>query len=389
MLAFLKTMSNEPSDMFWTLFPLIGWMLLGLALLLLGGKWMVDGSVVIARRLGISTLVIGLTVVAFGTSAPELALNIVAAIDGQTGLAFGNVVGSNIANIGLVIGLSALAAPLLVSSRIIKLELPWLMVVTTLFLLLTWLPPGVQNAPGYNRLDGVLLALGAVAIACHWYWLGRREAGDSLSTEATESEVQDRDGQLAGSLPMSILLVLAGLVLLAGGGRLVEANAVDFAVQLGIGEVLIGLTIVAIATTLPEIATCVIAARRGQPDLAIGTVVGSNLFNIVLVMGLTSMVHPVPVPATGGWWALGAMLVFTLLLWPLALTQRSIGRLEGGLLLLLYLVAIGGSVWIATSDATNEPHPATSTISSRSDGEVVVDHARGWRDDRGLHARGR
>jgi len=375
--------------MFWTLIPLLGWMLLGFILLLLGGKWLVDGSVVIARRLGVSTLVIGLTIVAFGTSAPELALNIVAAIDGKTGLAFGNVVGSNIANIGLVIGISALAAPLLVSSRIIKLELPWLMIVTTLFLLLTWLPPGVQDAPGYNRLDGILLLLGAVAIAFHWYWIGRREAGDSLSNEATESEVQDRDGLVAGSLLMSILMVLGGLALLAGGGRLVEVNAVDFAVQLGIGEVLIGMTIVAVATTLPEIATCVIAARRGQPDLAIGTVVGSNLFNIVLVMGLTSIVHPVPVPATGGWWALGSMLVFTLLLWPLALTQRSIGRREGGFLLLLYVLAIAGSVWLAVTADEDVPKTATSTLEARSDGQLVVDHAGGWWDDRGLQVRGR
>lgn len=352
---------------------MVGMLLLlaaGIVLLLLGGQLLVDGSVVIARRLGVSTLVIGLTIVAFGTSAPELALNIVAAASGEVGLAFGNVVGSNTANIGLVIGLCALSAPLLVSSRIIRLELPWLMIVTTLFLLLTWLPPGVDGGPGYNQLDGILLVLAVVVIAIHWYRIGRREEGDSLTSEAAETD--EVSGRLA-RLPW--LAVIAGLIMLVGGGKIAELGAVGIAERLGVDQVLIGLTIVAVATTLPEIATCMIAARKGQPDLAVGTVVGSNMFNIVLVMGFTSIVHPVPVPDTGGWWALGAMLVFTLLLWPLALTQRSIGRVEGCVLLLLYVAAIGGSVWIES----DREAPATDTTETRietgSDREfVVVDH---------------
>ncbi|MAB82144.1 MAG: sodium:calcium antiporter [Phycisphaerae bacterium] len=384
MLAFLKTIPNESPDAISAVIVIILYLLVGFFLLLTGGKWLVDGAVSIAKRLGISTLVIGLTIVAFGTSAPELALNIVAAVDGQTGLAFGNVVGSNIANVGLVIGISALVAPLLVSSRIIKLELPWLMVITGLFVLLTWLPPGVADAPGYGLLDGILLVLGAVAIAIHWYWIGRRESNDTLSSEAVKSEVDDRSGLIERSVPLSCLLLILGLCLLVGGGKLVEIGAIDAARAMGIGEVLIGLTIVAIATTLPEIATCVIAARNGQSDLAIGTVVGSNLFNLVLVMGFTSIVHPVAVPEIGGWWSLGAMLVFTLLLWPLALTKRSVGRFEGLLLLALYIAFIVGSIWIETDRPAGDA-VETTTHGIRSDRQVVVDHAGGGWHDRSLH----
>tara|TARA_Y100000589_G_scaffold329708_1_gene377079 strand:- start:4024 stop:5094 length:1071 start_codon:yes stop_codon:yes gene_type:complete len=345
----------------------------GIVLLLLGGQLLVDGAVVIARRLGVSTLVIGLTIVAFGTSAPELALNVVAATNGETGLAFGNVVGSNAANIGLVIGLSALIAPLLVSSRIIRLELPWLMVVTVLFVLQTWLPPGVDGAPGYNRLDGIVLVLAVVTIAFHWYRIGRREQGDALATDAVPPE--DDGGLISRSPWLCWIALVLGLGMLVAGGKAAEIGAIGIAQMLQVDEVLIGLTIVAIATTLPEIATCVIAARKGQPDLAVGTVVGSNLFNIVLVMGITSIVHPVAVPASGGWWALGAMLVFTLLLWPMALTRRSIGRPEGCLLLVLYAVTIGGAVWTATDRPTNEPPAVEGRTESGSDGQiVVVDH---------------
>ncbi len=345
----------------------------GITLLLLGGQLLVDGAVVIARRIGVSTLVIGLTIVAFGTSAPELALNVVAATNGETGLAFGNVVGSNTANIGLVIGLSALVAPLLVSSRIIRLELPWLMVVTTLFLLLTWLPPGVDDAPGYNRIDGIILVLAVVVLAFHWYRVGRREEDDPLTQEAAP-DAGDA-GWLGRSSWLCWIALLVGLGMLVAGGKAAEVGAIGIAKALQVDEVLIGLTIVAVATTLPEIATCVIAARKGQPDLAVGTVVGSNLFNIVLVMGITSIVHPVPVPETGGWWALGSMLAFTLLLWPLALSRRNIGRLEGCMLLLLYVVAIGGAVWIE-SDRPSEPESAMRTgLDVRSDRQiVVVDH---------------
>ena len=287
-------------------------------------------------------LVIGLTIVAFGTSAPELAMNVVAAASGQTALAFGNVVGSNIANIGLVIGLCALMTPLVVSSRIIRLELPWLIVITALFLALVWLPPGVAGHMGTDRIDGIVLVLASIGISMQWYWVGRRDLRDGLSTESVlESETQTVP---FGDKPLlSWVAMIGGLTLLVVGGKAAEQGAVSIATHLQINEVVIGLTIVAVATTLPEIITCVIASRRGHADLAIGTVVGSNLFNITLVMGITSLVKPIELPEDG-WITLLAMLFFTLLLWPIARTKRAIGRIEGVALLLLYIAVISWMV---------------------------------------------
>jgi cation:H+ antiporter len=333
--TFLKTIMNGPLDVPWSILALLG----GFALLLLGGHWLVQGSVAIAHRKGISMLVIGLTIVAFGTSAPELALNVVAAASGETALAFGNVIGSNIANIGLVIGLCALVAPLAVNSRIIRLELPWLIVVTLVFMLLIWIPPDVAGHMGMGRIDGAAMVLATVLIALHWYRIGRRENQDGLSTESMQ-ECKSQAVPLGNKPLLCWIALIGGLVLLVVGGKAAEQGAVSIATHLQIHEVVIGLTIVAIATTLPEIITCVIASRRGHADLAIGTVVGSNLFNLSLVMGITSLVKPVQLPPDG-WMAILAMLFFTMLLWPLARSKRTVGRLEGALLLLLYIAIIG------------------------------------------------
>lgn len=330
MLPFLKTMVNGTLDVPWSIIAL----LIGLAFLVLGGHWLVHGAVVLARRMGISTLVIGLTIVAFGTSSPELALNVIAAASEETSLAFGNVVGSNIANIGLVIGLSALVAPLTVNSRILRLELPWLAAVTAGFILLAWLPPGINGEPGTGRVDGAILLLGSLVIAVQWYRLGRREAHDSLPVESMK-ESDGHEEPVNSRLVISWMTLIAGIMLLVAGGKMAEQGAISIARHLGVEEVLIGLTIVAIATTLPEIMTCIIASRRGHADLAIGTVVGSNLFNILLVMGATSLVHPVVVPPDG-WFAIVGMAFFTVLLWPLAVSNRSVGRREGLMLLVLY-----------------------------------------------------
>ena len=335
---FLKTIANSSLDAPWSVLALLA----GFGLLLLGGHWLVQGAVTIARRMGVSTLIIGLTIVAFGTSAPELALNVMAAASGDTSLAFGNVVGSNIANIGLVIGLSALIAPLTVSSRIIRMELPWLIAITALYLLLIWLPPGVDGVHGTGRLDGILLLIGAVLLGLKWYQIGRREHHDKLATESVQ-ESENHDKEQTGGLALAWVTFIVGILLLVVGGKAAEEGAIAIAVHLGVDEVVVGLTIVAIATTLPEIVTCVIASRKGHADLAVGTVVGSNLFNIILVMGITSLVQPVAMP-TDGWLVLGIMFGFTLLLWPLARSNRAVGRLEGLTLLLIYVAAIAWTV---------------------------------------------
>ncbi len=311
---------------------------LGIAGLLAGGKWLVDGAVTLSRRLGVSALVVGLTVVAFGTSTPELAFNITAAVRGNSELSFGNVIGSNVANIGLVLGVAAVIGPMVIHSRVVRLELPQLMIVSGLLVALALTPPSVRWATGteigFGRVDGVIMLLGFVAICAWWWWLSKRDADDPLTTGLAEA------GAEAGSygVAAAIGLCAVGVVLLAAGGQLSEAGAVRTARWFGVSETMIGLTIIAVATSLPEVVTCIIAVRRNQTDIAIGNVVGSNLFNILLVLGATAAIAPVAVPGGRGPVDMVAMLLFTLLLWAIACTpNRSLRRPHGVVLLALYL----------------------------------------------------
>lgn len=318
---------------------------LGAILLLWGGHLLVKGAVTIARRMGVPILLIGLTVVAAGTSSPELAFNLIAAWNGNGMMCFGNVVGSNIANIGLVLGISALAAPLTVHSRLLKRELPWLIGITILMLVLAGLGPMIeyrgQLVSGFTRWEGLLL----LAIFCliMWIWIrqSRKDTSDPLVQEAEETAIAEAIGTLVGAWSAFML----GFAFLMAGGYLAKVGAVNFARQLGISEALIGLTIVAIATSLPEVITSWIACRKGYCDLAIGNIVGSNLFNILLVLGVTSMGWDIPMPAQWGWFDLFAMLALTIVLFPIAVSnQQRITRSEGGMLLLAYFLYMTFSV---------------------------------------------
>ena len=315
---------------------------LGIGLLLLGGNWIVSGSVTIARRLGWSTLLIGLTLVAFGTSAPELFFNVIAAIDGHSELSFGNVVGSNIANIGLILGIAALIHPLTVHGRVVEKELRWLVLVTLGMILLALVPPGAASGvKGHSRWDGAGMLVVFVVFMLAWYRMGRRDAADSHVRDLKE-EAREEAGK---SLPIAVVLFLIGLAGLIGGGMLAKEGAVSIASSLGLSEALIGLTVVAVATSLPELTTSVIACRKGHFDLAVGNVVGSNLFNILLVLGVTASIKPVAMPARG-LWDLGAMGLITLLLVPIAVSnRRRIMRWEGAVLLILYFGYMTFGVW--------------------------------------------
>jgi len=312
----------------------IGTFIGGMALLLVGGHWLVLGSVTIARRLGVSTLVIGLTLVAGGTSSPELFFNVIAAAGGHSELSFGNIIGSNIANIGLILGITALITPLAVHGAVVKKELPWLIVVTVAVLLLAVAPPAIEaSRGGFGRIDGVLMLLVFTVFMVSWYRMGRRDAADRLVKEVGEEAEADTQSSVA----LASLLFVAGLVFLLAGAKVTETASVSIARWLGMSDALIGLTIVAIATSLPELTTAVVACRKGHHDLAVGTIVGSNLFNLLLVLGVTSTVAPVLRPEFG-LHDLIAMTVITLLLLPMAITHRKrISRTEGGLLLVLYL----------------------------------------------------
>jgi cation:H+ antiporter len=315
-------------------------------LLLVGGHWLVDGAIRIARRLGVSTLLIGLTIVACGTSAPELAFNVIAASNGNAELSFGNVVGSNIANLALVLGLAALVRPLAVHSRMIVKELPLLIVASVAMLPLAYWPWSRMSSAadgstqhGFTTIDGLLMLGGFVFLLWLWARMARKDRSDPLL-----QDVEAETKQPPSSLPLAILIFLAGLGALVVGGKVTEVGAVGIAERLGLSQGLIGLTIVAVATSLPEVVTSMIACRRGHVDLAIGNVVGSNLFNILLVLGLTAVIADVPVPQeqgllgiARGWTDLLFMAGLTILLWPLAMTHhRRIVAWEGALLVLLY-----------------------------------------------------
>lgn len=332
--------------------PAVLTFVIGVVLLLLGGSWLVDGAVGIARRLRLSPLLIGLTIVAFGTSAPELFFNVAAALGKHPELSFGNVVGSNIANIALVLGLAALMRPLVVSSRVVKKELPLLIAVSAGMLLLAWLGPAITPdgiaEDGWTRTDGLIMLAAFMLVTWVWYRMGRRDRADPLIAEAEA----DASGEKRLALGVAAALFLIGLIALIAGGKLAELGAAGVARQLGLSQTLIGLTVVALATSLPEVVTSLIACRRGHADLAVGNVVGSNLFNILLVLGLTAVVAPVPIPAEPtllgverGWGDLLVMLALTMLLLPIAATsQRRIRRWEGAFLLLFYATYIGLSV---------------------------------------------
>jgi len=303
-------------------------MAVGIVLLMAGGHTLVVGAASLARRLGISPIIVGLTIVAAGTSAPELVLNLAAALDGVTDLCFGNIVGSNIANIGLVLGVGGLIAPLVVARRVVSTEIPWVIGASVLLvvLLLVSEPGQPAGVHAVGRVGGFIFLTIFTGLLLAWIIVARR---GELPPEA--------ESVPSASVPAAILALLAGIVLLPIGGECARSGAVGIALSFGVPEVIIGLTIVAIATSLPELATTVACCLRGQTDIALGNVVGSNLFNILLVLGLTSLVKPIEVPA-GGWIDIAVMLGLACALYPLARTGGTLHRWEAAALLGSYVV---------------------------------------------------
>ncbi len=319
-------------------------MVLDILLLIVGGtflyygaEWLVGGAAGLARKLGVSPLVIGLTVVSYGTSAPELAVSVTAALDGQSEIALGNVVGSNIANIGFILGLTALIAPPMVHGKLARRELRILLAATLAVPALLW--DGV-----ISRLEGTLLVLGAAAFT--WasvYWSKRDPDSVQLElpdtvTEAPEVTAKDPSERRA-ILRLAGLSVL-GLVVLIGGGRSFVLGAVGIASAFGMSERMVGLTIVAFGTSLPELAASVLAALKGHSDIAVGNVVGSNAFNILLILGVTSLVNPISGDLTKSLFDVATMVALTIAMaWSMR-KERAISRLEGGLYASIYVVFI-------------------------------------------------
>lgn len=322
----------------------------GVVLLLLGGDLLVKGAVALAERRGVRPLTIGLSLVAFGTSAPELALNVAAAHGGDTALSFGNMMGSSLTNMGLILGLSALLRPVKVQSSLLRRELPALLGTVVLLLALALLPLSLEaGPPGLSRVDGLVLVAGFGLFLA----MLLRSAGQpaQVGAELAEDlrEVAKREPVFSWQLASA--MVAGGLALLGFGGKLGEMGAVGAARVLGMSSQLIGLTVVSLATTMPELFTSLIAMHRGQSDMALGNIIGSNIFNLLLILGTVALMATVPLPV-GGMSILLVLLGFTLLLFPLSVTfDWTITRSEGGLLLVLYLAFMTWQVWMGLSAA--------------------------------------
>ena len=290
----------------------------GLALLVVGGDFLVRGAVALALRLGIAPVIVGLTVLAFGTSAPELIVSVAAALGGQPGIALGNVVGSNIANVLLILGATAVIAPVLSSDA--ELKRSWLWAVGAELLLIALCFAG----PLMWWHGAILLAALAVLLS------GQLRRARQGKGDAPELEVGAAD-------PRKIALWLViGLVALPIGAKILVAGASDIARSFGISEAVIGLTLVAIGTSLPELAASLASALRGRADMALGNVIGSNIFNILAIMGITAFFGPLPVPAEMLRVDLWFMLATTLLVGPFLIRHIAIGRLTGTALLSVY-----------------------------------------------------
>jgi len=320
-------------------------LVLGFALLLGGGDLLVRGASALAKNAGVSELLIGLTVVAFGTSAPELSVNMLAAMKGDGSISFGNIMGSNIANIALILGCAALIKPLAIEESVINREIPMMLLASVAALVLGSDLALRAGSNVYDRADGLILLLFFVVFL--YYTLGevlRKKGRDPFVEHAVAAQPQGR----GKSLPVNMLMVLGGLVALVGGGKITVDAAVALATLLGVPQVVIGLTLVAVGTSLPELVTSVMAAWRGQSDIAVGNVVGSNIFNLLFIMGLSSTVFPVPVPRGGGVDLL-VMVATAFILMPLALkNRRGIGKGEGIFLLCaygLYILGRSGLIW--------------------------------------------
>jgi len=293
-----------------------------LVMLYFGGESLIRGASALASLLGVSPLAIGLTVVAFGTSAPELVVSVDAALSGANDISLANVVGSNIANVTLILGIAAFLQPCAVQAKIVRIDAP-IMIAASIALAAVFVNGGA------SRVEGSLLLLALTFYAAFTFWEARRES------KPIREEIASAAAQQPISVPLGGGLVVFGLLLLVGGGHLLVVSAVDLATSLGVGQAAIGLTIVAVGTSLPEFATTVVASVRGQGDIAIGNVVGSNIFNILGILGVTAVFHPLEMGALT-WLDLGTVGGLACLVTIFISTRHRMGRVEGAVLVVLF-----------------------------------------------------
>ncbi len=304
----------------------------GTLCLYLGAEWLVRGAARGGRALGVSNLIIGLTIVSLGTSLPELVVSVVSALQGSPDLALGNVVGSNLANVGLILGLVALIRPVRVSLLAIRRDIPLMLLITVV----TY--PLIRDLE-VGRGDGMILLGLLVAYLYYLARISRRKEAPPPALHGTPGPPVSEGAGRARPLLRNGGLVVVGSGLLFLGGRAIVLGSVTLGQELGISELVLGLSVVAVGTSLPELATSLVAALRGNAAIAVGNVVGSNIFNLALVLGLTSVIHPLSVsPAVPGREYV-ALLILSALLLPAAWPDRVVERWNGALFLAVYAAA--------------------------------------------------
>lgn len=303
----------------------------GFAILVIAAEAMVRGAVIIAEKLGISPMVIGMTVIAFGTSAPELMVSMQAALSGSTGLAIGNIVGSNIANVWLILGVACLVTPIIARPDALKRDIILLAAGSLLFV-------GLCYQGTLNMMAGIVLLIVFSAFLLISYFRGKSDP-EALKEHAEELEELEKG--IPKSMPLAIVLTVAGILGLAFGADILVTGGSEIARSFGVSEEVIGLTLFAFGTSLPELAASVVAAYRGHPDVAIGNVVGSNIFNMMLVGGIVAVVIDIPVPDQVLNFDMWIMLLATAMLMPVLLGKMKLTRLYACVFFALYIAYVG------------------------------------------------
>ncbi|MGM0557683.1 MAG: calcium/sodium antiporter [Myxococcota bacterium] len=313
----------------------------GLVLLYFGAEYLVGGSSAIGLRLGITPLMIGLTVVAFGTSAPELLVSVMAIFSESDDISVGNIIGSNIANILLILGVSAMFRPMSVSKRAVKREFPFMVGASVLMTVF------VYTGSALVWWEGVVFLIGMV-VYLYWCFLSATSKSEAAAEEQAEldalddADLEDIDVDPDANPALDVVKMVGGIIGLAGGAHLMVDNAITIASALGVSALVIGITVVAFGTSLPELATSVIAAVRDESDISVGNVIGSNIFNIFLVLGIVSVVtplvtgHALTVGAKAVTWDIWIMLGVAVGIWPILRSGHRISRLEGFFMFAFY-----------------------------------------------------
>jgi cation:H+ antiporter len=314
----------------------------GLVLLVFGADWLVEGASRTAVRIGLSSLVVGLTIVAFGTSSPELAVNLESAFSGHADIAVGNVVGSNICNVLLVLGLCALISPMNIAQQLLHFDVP-IMIAASVFALI------FSRDGNINRLEGILFFIGAIAYTLSLFRSSHQQNQDLPCVQEVE-EIEVKDNSKKGLLK-DTLLILAGLGMLVLGSDLLIRSASTIAAAIGVSQLVIGLTVVALGTSLPELMSSVMASLKREQDISVGNVVGSNIFNILVVLGVTAIISPngIPVSPSAISFDMPLMVAVAVACFPIFLTGKQIARWEG----LLFVVYYGAYTSYLILDTVN------------------------------------